>query len=274
MGILVSLAHAAARCLWVTEEHVYVGSAWTDDREQGNQLTILDRAGHVVRAWRLPFLVADVAIVADRCVAALGPGDLAVWDARGLAGPPAISHVDANAPKLAVHGDTLMWGTSWGEIHHVAEGRVAELSKAVTSIAIDADRIYAGFADGKLRVFSRAGKRLASLPIGKRAVCCDVAGDTLVTIDAQSGATTVWDAATLEVRATFTRDPHGAPYGVTGARLFGARIVSRTHADVEIHDREGNLLRSWRAPVDAVADVWLDGDRMLVAAGGDVHAIT
>jgi len=271
--ILFENEHAQARCLWVAGEHLYAGWSWTDDDERGNELTILDAGGALVRTWKLRYLVSDVAVVGDRCFAALGPGELAVWPSRGLQGEPTVAQVDANAPTFAVHGDTLMWGTSWGEIHDLDRGLIANVKKSLTDIAIDGQRIYAAYEDGKVRVFSRDGKSVKVLAAGKKAIRCSLAGDTLVTVDARSGDTISWSTTGFEKRAAFVRDSHGADYGVIGVGLYAQYIVSRTFDDVEIHDREGKLVGAWRSPEGNIEDVWPDDRGLIIAAGSRVYRV-
>jgi hypothetical protein len=158
MSVMFRAERSVVRALWVTPDHVYAGTCHDEDQ---HQLAILDRRGKAVKTWATPYLVSDVAVAGDVCHAALGPGYLMSWDKRGLTKKaPKPVKVDANAPKLAVFDDKLWWGTSWGEIHSENTGLVTSVKKWLGGICVDAERIYAGYDDGNVRVFSRAGKRV------------------------------------------------------------------------------------------------------------------
>lgn len=270
MSVLFTLEHAVARCLWVTDDHVYVGT----NHERGkHQLVILDRRGEVIKTWPTPYLVSGVAVAGEQCFAALGPGVLMTWNHRGLRGKPTRAQVDPNAPKLVVHADALWWGTAHGEIHRLDGGLVARVRKWLTSIAVDTDRVYAGYADGKLRAFSHSGKKLAPLDVGTRAVRCALAERALVAADAMSGLTTIFDRETLAPKTTFTCAADG-PYGIIQLAVFDEMIVTRTRAAIELHDLAGTRRGAWRAPDgELIEDAWLTADALLVASGRHVHRI-
>jgi hypothetical protein len=269
VAVFLELDDADARCLWVADDLIYVG---TSHRDREHQLVILDKRGATVKTWRTPYLVSDIAIVGDTCYAALGPGELVTWRQRGLGEEPTTRTVDANAPKFAVHGNELWWGTSWGEIHTL-DRFVTKVAKSLTGICVDAERIYAGYADGKLRVFSRAGKRLKLLAIGRRGTRCAIGDGVLVTLDQTTGETTVWDVPAFAERARFVHDPRRVPYGVIGVAMFAPYIITYTYEDLALHDRAGQLLASWHAPNERIWDVWVADDALLVADGAQVHKL-
>jgi hypothetical protein len=270
--IIASFDDAVARCLWVDGESLYVG---TCHDERDHELLVADRrTGAIAKRHRMPFLVSDVALVGDDCYAALGPGQLAHSD-RGLRAKPTITVVDANAPRFAVHGSTLFWGTYWGDIC-AERRRIAGVKKALCSIAADDVHVYAGYDDGKVRSFTHDGKRARAFSVGRRAARCAANEHAVVTGDATTGAVAVWRKPELAAGLGFTHDPGGTAYGLVGLAIFDRWIISNTFVDLQIHDLAGTLVASWHVPDDdhQIEDVWLDAHGLLVAAGPHVHAIS
>ena len=255
-----------ARAVWIDRGLLYAGG-------QDNKLHVVDLATHAeLKSWEVPWLISDIAVVGDRVFASLGPGDLVTWEERALSGAGAVRHVDANAPKFATDGDTLFWGTAWGEVRERGRGLVASISKGLGSISVDAEHIYAGYEDGKLRIFRRSdGNRVKIINVGSRLARAATGRGVLVTVANRTGEVTRWRLPDCVSEQRFVFDVSGASWGVIGVDVVGTRIVLHSYEELAIFEADGSRVFTWHpSGENRIEDVWYDGTHALMAVGPSV----
>lgn len=263
-----------ARCLWHHEGALYVG--WASRGAEAALWVASPESGDVLSRAATPYLVADVVVVGDSVVAALGPGDLLIWreDPRCEREAERVKGI-TNAPRLIISEDgELLLGTHFGEVFWGLGffERLCGLRKDLCSLAADATQVYVGYADGACRVFARdGGKRKKVIKHGRRAVRVARGGELLFVGDARGGEILALDPATFAEQGKFAHPVEGAPYGIIDLDADGWRLVSRSYERVIVHRHDGEVLAEWTAEEgERIEDALLVEDRLYLAVGSRV----
>lgn len=240
--VALEVPHARPRALFTLDGTTWVGVEGSLVNKLHGVLVGDANLFEVKQDLRTAFLVSDLQVCNGTLWAGLGAGQLLAWP-RSESEGRLVQHF-GNTPLLASHGQDLLIGAARQGLGVLGQVWIEGLSgKLLRSVALDAERVYGGYDDGRVRVYDRrAGRRLRILKTGSSVSV----GDGVVWVADSAGTVTAHTPADGKVLRSF---PHqkNSPW-TTQVRAWGARVIAWDGGSVGVYDAEGTRVTWWACP--------------------------
>jgi formylglycine-generating enzyme required for sulfatase activity len=268
-NIALEVPHARPRALHTVDGHTWVGvSARHETRMHGVYVADANLM-EVLHELRTPFLVSDLHVAGDALWASLGPGHVFRWPDRGMGTEGVLELETRNAPVFGAFDGQLVIGTHSAGFGLLGGRWIPSLaSAAVVSVAMDAERLYGGYEDKKVRVFDReTGRRIWVLKTGSHV---SVGADGTVWVANRAGTVTAHDPGSGRVLRTIEHEK-GSPYAVFVA-AWGGRVLTWDGGRVQVTDADGARVLRWSCPAGARINAVFPIDADLHVAVADTQS--